>query len=142
MQTVKEGDKVKIHYTGSLDDGTVFDSSQGREPLEFTTGSGQVIKGFEKGVLGMKVGQEKTIHIPAEEAYGPANPQLIRKLPRKALPKEREPQVGMIIGLVRSDGMQTEAKIIAVTEEEISVDLNHPLAGEALNFKVKLVSIN
>ena len=142
MQTVKEGDKVKIHYTGSLDDGTVFDSSQGREPLEFTTGSGQVIKGFEKVVLGMNVGQEKTSHIPAEEAYGPANPQLIRKLPRKALPKEREPQVGMIIGLVRSDGMQTEAKIIAVTEEEISVDLNHPLAGEALNFKVKLVSIN
>ena len=142
METVKEGDKVKIHYTGSLDDGTVFDSSDGREPLEFTVGSGQLIKGFDKGVLGMKVGQEKEIHIPAAEAYGQANPQLIRKLPRKTLPKDREPQVGMFIGLVRSDGMQMEAKIIAVTQEEISVDLNHPLAGKDLNFKMKLISIN
>ncbi|MSR85854.1 peptidylprolyl isomerase [Candidatus Woesearchaeota archaeon] len=142
MQTVKEGEKVKIHYTGSLDDGTVFDSSQGRDPLEFTIGSGQVIKGFDKGVLGMKVGEEKDIHIPAAEAYGEANPQLIRKIPKASLPKDREPQVGMIMGLVRSDGVQAEAKIIAVTEEDISVDLNHPLAGEALNFKIKLISIN
>ena len=142
METVKEEDKVKVHYTGSLDDGTVFDSSDGREPLEFTVGLGQLIKGFDKVVLGMKVGEEKTVHIPATEAYGESNPQLIRKLPRKALPKDREPQVGVFIGLVRSDGIQTEAKIIAVTKEDISVDLNHPLAGQNLNFKIKVISIN
>lgn len=142
MKTVKEGDKVKVHYTGSLDDGTIFDSSEGREPLEFTAGSGQLIKGFDKGVLGMKLGEERTIHIPCAEAYGEASPQLLRKLPRKALPKEREPKIGLRIGLVRSDGMQTEAVIVGVTDEEITVDLNHPLAGKDLNFKVKVLSIS
>ena len=142
MQIVKEGDKVKVDYTGSLDDGTVFDSSQGGKPLEFTAGSGQLIKGFDKGVLGMKVGEEKKIHIPANEAYGESNPQLFRRIPQSALPKEGTPKVGMILGLVRSDGMQGEARIVEVTSEDIKVDLNHPLAGKDLNFTIKVISIN
>lgn len=142
MQIVKEGDKVKVDYTGSLDDGTVFDSSQGGKPLEFTAGSGQLIKGFDKGVLGMKVEEEKKIHIPFAEAYGESNPQLLRRIPREGLPKERNPEVGMILGLVRSDGVQAEAKIVEVTDKDIKVDLNHPLAGKDLNFLIKVISIN
>ncbi len=141
MNTVKNGDSVKVHYTGSLDDGTVFDSSEGREPLAFTVGSGQIIKGFNDGVIGMKEGEEKSIHIPAAEAYGEKNPQLMRKVAKNLLPADREPQVGMVLGLVRADGMQTEARIVEVHAEEILIDLNHPLAGKDLTFMVKIVSI-
>lgn len=138
---VKNGDSIKVHYTGSLDDGTVFDSSQGRDPLEFTVGSGQIIKGFNDAVLGMKVGEEKKIEISAAQAYGEKNPQLLRKVPKTALPKDRVPQVGMVLGLVRADGMQTEARIIEVTEEDVTIDLNHPLAGKTLHFTITLVEI-
>ncbi len=142
MDVVKEGNKVKVQYTGTLDNGTVFDSSEGREPLEFVAGSGQLIKGFDKGVLGMKLNEEKKVHIEAIEAYGEHNPQFIQKIPRNVLPKEKYPEVGMVLGLVRADGIQMEAKIIEVNEEEITVDLNHPLAGKALNFTIKIVAIN
>jgi len=141
MNTVKNGDSVKVHYTGSLDDGTVFDSSEGREPLQFTVGSGQVIKGFSDGVIGMKQGEEKKIHIPALEAYGEKNSQLLRKIAKNLLPQDREPQVGMVLGLVRADGAQTEARIVEISAEDITIDLNHPLAGKALNFMVKVVEI-
>lgn len=138
---VKNGDTVKVQYTGSLDDGTVFDSSEGRDPLEFTVGSGQIIKGFNDGVIGMKKGEEKKIHIKSAEAYGERNPQLLRRIPRSALPQDREPQVGMVLGLVRQDGMQGEARITEVTAEDIAIDLNHPLAGKDLTFAIKLLEI-
>ena len=141
MNSVKNGDTVKVHYTGSLDDGTVFDSSEGREPIEFTVGSGQIIKGFNDAVIGMKKGEEKKIQIKAADAYGEKNPQLLRKIPRTALPQDREPQVGMVLGLVRADGVQGEARIIEVTAEEISIDMNHPFAGKDLTFAIKLVEV-
>jgi FKBP-type peptidyl-prolyl cis-trans isomerase 2 len=140
--TIKNGDKVKVHYTGSLDNGTVFDSSEAREPIEFTVGSGQLIKGFDQGVIGMKKGEEKVIHIKAADAYGEHSDKLIRKVERNLLPKDREPQVGMVMGLVRSDGMQAEARIIEVNPENILIDMNHPLAGKNLNFKIRIVEIN
>lgn len=141
MNTVKNGDSVKVHYTGMLDDGTVFDSSEGREPLTFTVGSGQTIKGFNDAVIGMKEGEEKKIHIPAADAYGEKNPQLLRKIAKNLLPADREPQIGMVLGLVRADGMQTEARIVEVHAEDITIDLNHPLAGKDLTFTVKIVAI-
>lgn len=137
--TIKKGDKVKVEYTGTYDDGAVFDSSEGREPLEFTAGEGQVIKGFDEAVIGMKFGAEKKIHIKAEDAYGNQDPRLIQKIPKEMLPKERDPEVGMAVVMQRADGMQFQAKIIGVSDKEVTIDLNHPLAGKALNFKIKLV---
>jgi peptidylprolyl isomerase len=138
---VKNGDKVKVHYTGSLNDGTVFDSSEKREPLEFTVGAKQVIKGFDEALVGMKLNEEKTVHIKPEDAYGIYNDKLIRKIPKNALPKDREPQKGMVLGLMLANGMHMEAKIIEVNKEEVSIDLNHPLAGKTLIFKIKLLEI-
>ncbi len=140
--SVKKGDKVKVQYTGTLDDGTVFDSSEGRAPLEFEVGSGKIIKGFDEAVIDMKVDEEKTFHIKPEEAYGQHNPQLLRKIPKNVLPKDKEPEVGMHMGLVRADGVQMEAIIIEVNADDIAIDLNHPLAGKTLTFKIKLISIN
>lgn len=139
---VKKGDKVKVHYKGSFDDGTVFDSSEGREPLEFTVGEGQVIRGFDDALIGMKKGENKKISIPAKDAYGNYHEELLRKVPRDVLPKDREPQVGMILGLQREDGMQTEARITEVSQTEVTLDLNHPLAGKALHFLLTLIAIN
>ncbi|MBW2963637.1 peptidylprolyl isomerase [Candidatus Woesearchaeota archaeon] len=140
---VKKGDKVKVEYEGKLDDGTVFDSSEKHnKPLEFEAGSGKVIKGFDEAVIGMEKGQEKEIKIPAEEAYGQPNPQLIKKFPRDKLPKEPEPKPGMMLAVGTPDGQQLPAMIKEVNENEVTIDLNHPLAGKNLNFKVKVVEIN
>ncbi len=141
MNTIKNGDKVKLNYTGNFDDGTVFDSSEGREPLEFIVGSGQIIKGFNDAVIGMKKGEEKKFHIKSVDAYGEKNTQLLRKVAKNLLPADREPQVGMVLGLVRADGMQTEARIVEITDEDITIDLNHPLAGKDLTFIVKIIEI-
>jgi len=142
MTRVKNGDKIKVEYTGSLDNGTIFDSSEGHGPLEFTVGSGQLIKGFDQAVLGMEKNEEKTVYIKMIDAYGEKNSLLLRKIPKNALPKEKEPQVGMILGLVRADGMQSEARIVEVSELEVTIDLNHPLAGKDLTFKIKVLEIN
>ena len=141
MSQAKEGDTVKIHYTGTLDDGSQFDSSAGRDPLEFTLGSGQVIPGFDKAVEGMAVGDTKTVNIPAEDAYGPRHEGMIQEVPRSALPGDVEPQVGMGLQARRPDGAMLDLTITAVGEESITVDGNHPLAGQALNFALELVSI-
>ncbi|MBI4440686.1 peptidylprolyl isomerase [Candidatus Woesearchaeota archaeon] len=133
---VKKGDKVKVDYTGSLDDGTVFDKSE--EPLEFEAGSGQIIPGFDQAVMGMNVGDEKTIHVEAKDAYGDHRPELTRKVPRSELP-QGEPKEGMMLVLKAPDGNQFPARIAQVTATDITIDLNHPLAGKALNFKIKLV---
>jgi peptidylprolyl isomerase len=137
---VKKGDKVKVHYTGTLEDGTVFDTSEGGDPLEFEVGSGQIIEGFEKGVLGMEKGEEKSFTVPPEDAYGPHRKELVGKLPRKQV-EGFDVKVGSVLQLETKDGEVFEANVTKVEEDGITVDLNHPLAGKALNFKVQLVGL-
>jgi len=141
MSNAKTGDTVKIHYTGTLDDGTQFDSSAGREPLEFQLGSGQVIPGFDQAVEGMAVGEQKTVNIPAEQAYGPRHEQMIQEVPRSALPEDLEPAEGMALRAQQPDGRVIDLTVTAVNEDSITVDGNHPLAGQALNFAIELVAI-
>ncbi|MFH1212209.1 MAG: peptidylprolyl isomerase [Candidatus Woesearchaeota archaeon] len=139
---VKNGDTIKVEYTGMLEDGTVFDASEKHgKPLEFKVGEGMVIPGFEKGVLGMKLKEEKEIKIPAADAYGEERPELRQKVPRDALPKTHEPEVGMMVALTAPNGQHFPAKIIEVTPTEVTLDINHPLAGKTLIFKVKVVEI-
>ena len=141
MSQAKSGDTVKIHYTGTLDDGTQFDSSSGRDPLQFTLGSGQVIPGFEKAVEGMTVGDSKTVNIPPEQAYGPRHDQMIQEVPKTALPDDLEPVEGMALQAQGQDGKVVNLTVTAVQDDSITVDGNHPLAGKALNFDIELVDI-
>jgi len=137
---IKDGDTIKIDYTGTLDDGTVFDSSEDHgEPLEFTVGARQVIPGFEDAVRGMEVGEEKTFRIEASEAYGAHDPNLIQTFPRSALQSDTEIEVGMIIMLGTTDGQEMPAMITELTEETIIIDVNHPLVGQALTFSIKII---
>lgn len=142
MSQVKKNDTVKIHYTGKLADGVVFDSSEGREPLEFTVGEGNMIPGFENGVIDMKVNEKKTIVIPAEEAYGEVRDELIQEVPKTNLPEDLEPEVGMGLVSVAPNGQEIQFVVREVKEETIVVDANHPLAGKELTFDVELVEIN
>jgi peptidylprolyl isomerase len=141
MTQAKSGDTVKIHYTGTLNDGTEFDSSAGRDPLEFEVGSGQVIPGFDKAVEGMAVGDEKTVNIQPEDAYGPRHDQMVQEVPKSALPDDLEPAEGMGLQAQGPDGQVLNLTVTAVGEDSITVDGNHPLAGQALNFDIKLVEI-
>lgn len=140
-KVVKEGNKIKIHYTGKLDDGKVFDSSEGREPLEFTVGEGKIIKGLDAGVRGMKEGEEKDVKIKSEDAYGERREELMQEIPRDKLPKEPEPKKGMVLQLKNPAGQVFLARIADVSGNSVKIDLNHPLAGQNLNFKVKIVKI-
>ena len=141
--TIHKGNTVTVEYTGSLDDGTVFDSSANHgQPLEFEVGSGQVIKGFDDGVMGMKVGEEKEIVIPPREAYGDYNPQMIKKIPRDKLPMDQELKPGMMLMMSLSNGQELPVKIAAIDDKEVSLDVNHPLAGKTLHFKITLKSIS
>jgi FKBP-type peptidyl-prolyl cis-trans isomerase 2 len=137
----KNGDVVQVDYTGKLADGTVFDSSIGREPLEFTLGAGQMIPGFEKAVLGMKVGEKKTVTIPADEAYGPHRDDLILEVPREKLPSDITPEVGQQLGLRQSDGRTAIVTITSVSDNVVTIDANHFLAGKDLTFEIELVKI-
>ena len=137
---VKKGDIVKVDYEGKLEDGTVFDASANHgKPLEFEAGAGLVIKGFDNAILGMKKGEEKEINIPCAQAYGDVRPEMIKKVPRDQLPKEHEPKPGMMLIMGTPEGNQIPCKIVAVTDTEVSIDLNHPLAGKNLIFKVKVL---
>ena len=142
MTTAKNGDTVKIHYTGTLSDGTQFDSSSGRDPLSFQLGAGQIIPGLEKEIAGMAVGDQKTVTVPAEEAYGPRDPQQVQQVPRNALPPELEPQVGMQLQAQTPNGTPVQLIVIEVTDETITVDANHPLAGQDLIFAVEMIEIS
>lgn len=142
MSQAKTGDAVKIHYTGTLDNGTQFDSSAGREPLAFELGSGQVIPGFDKAVDGMTVGESKTVNIDAEDAYGPHHSQMVQEVPRSALPEDMEPVEGMGLQAEGPDGQVVNLVVTSVQDDSITVDGNHPLAGKALNFDIELVSID
>jgi FKBP-type peptidyl-prolyl cis-trans isomerase 2 len=139
---IKKGDKVKVEYTGTFDDGSVFDSSEGREPLEFEAGSGQVISGFDEAVIGLEIGDEKKVKLAPSEAYGEADPDLLKKILLDRLPQGEEPKPGMILELLTPDGARIPAKITEVTDKDVTIDLNHPLAGKTLNFKIKIVEIS
>jgi peptidylprolyl isomerase len=141
MNSAKSGDTVRIHYTGKLSDGTQFDSSAGRDPLEFDLGSGQVIAGFDQAVDGMHVGDSKTVTIPAEQAYGRRHAQLVQAVPRKVLPAEIDPEVGMRLQSRSPDGKTMHLVITDIADHTITVDGNHPLAGEELTFDIELVAI-
>ena len=140
-QLAKAGDNVQIHYTGTLDDGSTFDSSEGREPLAFTLGSGQVIKGFDDGVTGMSVGEEKTIHIPCEDAYGPINPAMMQDVPREQIPDEIPLELGMMLQMQGQAGDVIPVTVVNITDDTVTLDANHMLAGKDLTFALKLVSI-
>jgi peptidylprolyl isomerase len=141
MTQVKHGDIVKIHYTGKLEDGTVFDSSAERDPLEFKIGGGQVIKGFEKGVTGMAVNEKKTINIPVDEAYGPHRKEMIMEVPKNQFPADIKPEVGQKLQLRQQNGQMMVVTVAKVTDENISLDANHHLAGKPLVFDLELVEI-
>jgi peptidylprolyl isomerase len=141
MKKAQEGDTVRIHYTGTLDDGTQFDSSVGRDPIEFTLGTNRVIPGFEAGVREMEVGEQKRIHIPAQEAYGERNDALIEEVPLQHFPQEMELSVGMRLQAQNPDGENFTVMVTALSETTATLDGNHPLAGEDLNFELELVEI-
>ncbi len=141
MSNAKSGDTVKIHYTGTLDDGSQFDSSAGRDPLEFEVGSGQVIPGFDKAVEGMAVGDSKNVRIEPDEAYGQRHEQLVQEVDRSLLPDDLDPREGMTLQSSSPDGQTMQFMVTAVAEETITVDANHPLAGQALSFDIELVEI-
>jgi len=141
MREVKQGDKIKVHYHGRLEDGTTFDSSEGREPLEFEVGSGMVIPGFDNGVLGMTVGQKKTITIPVEEAYGPVQEDMFMEFPINRFPEDMKPEVGMSLNMSNGSGQAIPVVIAEVQDEVVILDANHPLAGEDLTFDLELVDI-
>ena len=142
MDTVQEGDTITVEYEGRLEDGTVFDSSdKHEEPLEFTVGEGKIIKGFDQAVVGMKLGEEKEVTVPPEQAYGQHNPELVRDLPRNVFPEDQEIQPGMVFMMALPDGRQVPVRIAEVAEEQVKVDLNSPLAGKTLTFTIKIVEI-
>lgn len=141
MQQVKKGDTIKVHYHGKLTDGSTFDSSEGREPLEFEVGGGMVIPGFDEGVTGMAVGEKKTILIPADEAYGPKQEEMLMEFPRDRFPADMVPEVGMQLNMSNGSGQNFPVTITEVGDENVMLDANHPLAGEDLTFDLELVEI-
>jgi peptidylprolyl isomerase len=141
MLKAKNGDNVKVHYTGSLDDGTVFDSSKDREPMQFTLGKGQLIKGFEDAVTGMSVGEKKTVRILSNEAYGPRRDELILKFNKTDFPPDIEPKEGLVLNLKSPDGRSILAEIKEISGDLVTIDANHPLAGQDLTFEIDLVEV-
>ncbi|MGN6401408.1 MAG: FKBP-type peptidyl-prolyl cis-trans isomerase [Flavisolibacter sp.] len=141
MQQVQNGDKIRVHYHGKLRNGETFDSSNGREPLEFTVGSGQVIKGFDEGVKGMAVGEKKTVEIPVGEAYGEKQQEMMIEFPKEQFPADMNPEVGMQLMMSNGSGQQFPVTVAEVKESSVVLDANHPLAGQDLIFDLELVSI-
>ena len=142
MSAAKSGDTVKVHYTGTLNDGSEFDSSRQRDPLEFTIDSGQVIAGFNEAITGMSVGDSKSVTIPANQAYGEHNPEMVQDVPRSAIPSDIELHEGMILSARNPEGRNLNFKVVEFNDEQVKVDGNHPLAGEDLTFRLELVAIN
>lgn len=142
LDVVKKGNKVKVEYVGSLEDGTVFDSSQiHKEPLEFTVGAGQILKGFDDAVVGMKIGEEKEIQLPPNDAFGNHNPEFVKDMPRDCFPEGENIQPGMMYMISLQNGRQIPVRISKISDDTITVDLNPPLAGKTLFFKIKLLEI-
>lgn len=141
MAQAKAGDKVKVHYAGSLEDGTVFDSSYEGEPMEFTVGERMLIPGFEDAVIGMGVGDLKTVSIPPEDAYGSYIEDLVTVVERSQIPSSLEPKIGMMLQANSDDGMVVPFTVKDVTEDSVILDGNHPLAGKGLTFKIELLEM-
>jgi peptidylprolyl isomerase len=141
MPTAKQGDTVQIHYTGKLDDGTVFDSSEGREPLNITLGQGEVIPGFEEAAVGMEVGETKEARLEVDDAYGERRDDLLLEVPREQLPDGLEVEVGTPLQLQQPDGRAVPVTVSALDEQQVTLDANHPLAGQPLTFEMTLVDI-
>jgi FKBP-type peptidyl-prolyl cis-trans isomerase SlpA len=141
MSQVKENNTVKVNYTGKLTDGQVFDSSEGKEPLEITLGQGKLIPGFEKGLMDMKLNEKKTITIAKDEAYGDVNDALIQEVKKEQLPQDMTPEVGMGLVSKTPDGQEINLLIVDVKDETIVVDGNHPLAGKDLVFDLEVLEI-
>lgn len=141
MSVASKGDAVKVHYTGKLNDGTVFDSSANREPLQFTLGDGNMIKGFDAAVQGMEIGQEKSVTIPSNEAYGEKRDDMMLDIPLTQVPPHIKPEVGMELSLQNQQGQPVPVRVVGVEEEKIILDANHPLAGQDLIFDITLVEI-
>jgi peptidylprolyl isomerase len=141
MASVKQGDTVTVNYTGKLSDGTIFDSSIGRHPVQFTLGKGQLIAGFEKAVLGMSAGDKKTVVIPVAEAYGQRKDSSIVEVDRKNLPPDLDAQVGQRLELTQEDDSTILVTVADATETSLTLDANHPLAGKDLTFEIEVVSI-
>lgn len=141
MSEATQGSTVHIHYTGRTEDGTVFDSSADRDPLSFEIGSGRVIPGFESAVEGMQVGEEKTVTIPAAQAYGPRREELIHEVERERLPPDLSPEVGQQLHLRTPEGQTMQVAVVQVGEASIHLDANHPLAGRDLTFDIELVGV-
>ena len=141
LAVAKDGNTVKVHYTGKLDDGTIFDTSAERHPLEFTIGAGQMIPGFEEAVRGMQVGQVKTVTLPPEKAYGPHHKDMVLVVEREQLPPELHPAVGQQLQMQQQDGRVGVVLVTDVSETTITVDANHTLVGKALTFEIELVEM-
>ena len=139
---IENGHKVSVHYTGTFEDGEVFDSSKDRGPLDFEVGAGQMIKGFDDAVVGMKVGESKDITLPPAEAYGERNDELMVEMPKENFPEDMEIEEGMQLQLTNQNGQPVPATVAHVGEEKITMDVNHPMAGKTLNFAIEIVEIN
>ncbi len=142
MAQAKYGDTVQVHYTGKLQDGTVFDSSVIREPLQFTLGQGQVISGFEQAVVGMNPGESKTANIPADQAYGERREEMLLPVDRSEFPEHITPEVGQQLQVSQPDGQSVVVTVADVSDETVVLDANHPLAGQDLSFDIELVNID
>jgi peptidylprolyl isomerase len=142
VNIAQPGHSVKVHYTGRLDDGTVFDSSQDRDPLAFTLGTGEVIPGFEQAVLGMSVGETRTHRIEAEEAYGEHRDEMVLRVEREQLPPDLHPEAGQQLQIQQSSGEVIPVVVTDVDSDSITLDANHPLAGQPLTFEIELVEVS
>lgn len=141
MAAIKDGDTVGIHYTGTLLDGTVFDSSDGRDPLEFVVGSGQIIPGLDVALPGMNRGEKKSVSIACTDAYGPINPALRQGVPKDSIPKEVPLELGMQLQMQTPQGQPLPVTVVAINDDEVMLDANHPLAGQDLKFEFEVVSV-
>lgn len=141
MTAAKPGDSVKVHYTGRLEDGSEFDSSSGREPLAFTLGQGNLIAGFEQAVVGMAQGEKKTVTIPADQAYGVRNEDMVQKVERETIPDEIDLRLGLRLQAQGPDGQAVALTVVSMDEEYVTLDANHPLAGKDLTFDIEIVAI-
>lgn len=142
MTDIKQGDRVRIHYTGTLLDGTVFDSSDGRDPLEFVVGSGQIIPGLDGAMPGLAVGDKKRVEIACVDAYGPINPAMRQEIPREGIPDDIPLDPGTQLQMQTPDGQALPVVIVDANDATVTLDANHPLAGQDLIFEIEVVSIN
>ena len=141
MTQAQPGNTVRVHYTGRLDDGSVFDSSEGGEPLEFTIGQGQMIPGFEQGVVGMELGESRTVTIAADQAYGVYQPQGVIEVDRSEIPPTIQLEVGLQLQATGPDGRPAQLTVIELSEDKVKMDGNHPLAGKDLTFEIEVIGI-